>query len=345
MHKTFVSVVLYTRNESEAVIDFLERVGPWLRQRFELHEIVVVDDASTTDELARISEAASRCGVSVVGIELARRHGVEAGIKAGLDRALGDWIFELESARIDFGLDLLEDMYKRASKGHDIVTASGDEGALRSRIFYRIVNRYAELDTPLRTERIRLTSRRALNAMLAMREKVRYRKALYGVLGYRHEHIRYVPTVAEATRGLSGRMDRETSSLAFDILLSFSGFGLRLAHRLSFAFGAVSVAAAFYALVVFLFKRDVVQGWTTVTVLTSGGFAGLFLVLGILGEYLARILIEVRGRPLYAIRDTVVFTPSENGNAESAPLPAFLLRELAPSEPPRPHTPVIGARS
>jgi polyisoprenyl-phosphate glycosyltransferase len=343
-NKTFASVVLYTRNEPAAVSGFVERIGPWLAENFELHEVIVVDDASTADALAPIAETAARYDVNVVAIQLARRHGVEAGIKAGLDRALGDWVFEFETASIDFAPEILAEMYRLASQGCDIVSASGDDGSLRSRIFYRFVNHYAELDVPLRTERIRLVSRRALNAMLAMRDKVRYRKALYAVLGYRHHHLRYLRTAVGPPRR-SGRSDRETWSLAFDILLSFSGFGLRLAHRLSFAFGLLSVGAACYAVVIFLFKNNVVQGWTTVTVLISGGFTGLFLVVGILGEYLARILVEVRGRPLYSIRDTVVYTPTGNGEADLEPTPGFLVDELGEPDSSSLHAATPGARS
>lgn len=331
-YKTFVSVVLYVRDEGEAVGRFIAQVGPWLEQHFSLYEIVVVDDASTSDVLPVIAETAAQHQVNMVAVQLSRRHGVEAGIKAGLDRAMGDWVFELESARIDFSPSLFGDMYLIGSQGFDIVTASGDQGPLRSRLFYRFVNHYANLDTPLRTERVRLTSRRTINAMLAMREKVRYRKALYAVLGHRHHHLRYERTVSASRPGR--QLDRETSSLAFDILLSFSGFGLRLAHRMSIAFGAFSVAVTCYAFVVFLLKSNVIQGWTTLTVLVSAGFAGLFLILGILGEYLARILIEVRGRPLYSIRDTAVFTPADAVGAEAEQPPAFLVREVGlPGEP------------
>jgi glycosyltransferase involved in cell wall biosynthesis len=326
-NKTFLSVVVYTRNDLTAICDFVRQTGTWLQENFELYEIVVVDDASTVNVLPQIAETATSCGVNVVAIQLARRHGVEAGIKAGLDRALGDWIFELESAHVDFELDVLQEMYRWGSEGNDIVTASGDKGSLRSRLFYRFVNYYAELDTPLRTERVRLTSRRTLNAMLAMHEKVRYRKAMYAVLGHQHHHLTYHRTTT-GPQGPTPKRDRETSSLAFDILLSFSGFGMRIAHRLSFAFGAFSVSTVVYAIVIYMFKNDVPQGWTTITVLTSGGFAGLFLVLGLLGEYIARILIEVRARPHYSIRDTLILNPPNVGTEAVQEPPAFLLREM-----------------
>ena len=254
-NKTFLSVVLYTRDDLPALCGFLRQIGTWLQENFELYEIVIVDDASAVDVLPQIAETAAAYGVNVVAIRLARRHGVEAGIKAGLDRALGDWIFELESAHVDFKLEVLQEMYRWGSEGNDIVTASGDRGSLRSRLFYRFVNHYAELDSPLRTERVRLTSRRTLNAMLAMHEKVRYRKAMYAVLGHQHHHLTY-QRITVGPPGLTKKLDRETSSLAFDILLSFSGFGLRIAHRLSFAFGAFSVSTVVYAIVIYMFKNE-----------------------------------------------------------------------------------------
>lgn len=122
-----------------------------------------------------------------------------------------------------------------------------------------MVNRYADLDEPLRTVRVRLASRRSLATMLSMKEKVRYRKALYAYVGARQHHLTYTPTAPPPTER---RLNRETSSLAFDILLSFSGFGLRLAHRLSFAFGAFSLLAIMYTVFVYMFKHNVVPGWT-----------------------------------------------------------------------------------
>lgn len=331
--KVFVSVVVYARDEPDALAAFIARIGPWLDRHFALYEIVVVDDASRIDPLPMVADAAQAYSVPVVSIRLSRRHGVEAGIKAGLDRAMGDWVFELESPGIDFDLDLLIEMYRIGARGNDVVTASGNRGPLRSRLFYRLVNHYADLDTPLRTERLRLTSRRTLNSMLAMREKVRYRKALYAVLGHRHQHLHYRP-IRTAQSRRTRRIDRETSSLAFDILLSFSGFGLRLAHRLSLAFGAFSVGAILYAIGIYAFKSDVIQGWTTLTILISGGFTGIFLILGILGEYLARILVEVRARPMYAIRDTVVVNPPGLRDDGEQTAPAFLRHQLNPRHEP-----------
>lgn len=327
-YKTYLSVVIYVRNEAQSVATCLNELGSFLSEHFEMYEIIVMDDASEDDTLEQARRCALAGNHAVSVMELSRRHGVEAAMQAGLERAVGDWVFELESTVLDFDLELLTLMYTQGSRGFEIVTASGDRGPARSRLFYAVVNRYADLDQPLRTVRVRLTSRRSLNAMLAMKEKVRYRKALYAFVGARQHHVVYPAKPERQGRAPRRRMDRETTSLAFDVLLSFSGFGLRLAHRLSFAFGLLSILAIAYAVFIYLFKENVVQGWTTVTVLTSGGFAGLFLVLGIIGEYLARILIEVRARPLYSVRTTDVAVPP--GSAEAKAEPRFMSAQRDP---------------
>lgn len=324
--KTYVSLVVYVRKEADVVADFLRSACGFLAEHFELYEVLVVDDASADGTLVAARAVALEDEYCLSVVELSRRHGVEAAMQAGLERTVGDWVFEVESAAVDFPLDLLLTMYEQAALGFEIVTAAGDRGSWRSRTFYSAVNRYAELDQPLRTVRVRLTSRRSLNAMLSMKEKVRYRKALYAFVGARQHHIVYQALATPSTRRVERRLDRETTSLAFDVLLSFSGFGLRLAHRLSFAFGALSLLAIAYAVFAYFFQADVVQGWTTVTVLTSAGFAGVFLVLGVIGEYLARILIEVRGRPLYSIRSAEVSVPARS--SQPTAVSAFVTEQV-----------------
>ncbi|GAC1441618.1 MAG: hypothetical protein NVS3B26_11500 [Mycobacteriales bacterium] len=80
---------------------------------------------------------AALCGTPAVSVvELSRRHGVEAGMQAGVERVVGDWIFELKSGVLDFDLELLARMYEQAARGFEIVTAAGDRGSVRSRLFY-----------------------------------------------------------------------------------------------------------------------------------------------------------------------------------------------------------------
>lgn len=307
-HQAFVSLVVYIHSERDTVTAFLREADRVLDETFEHHEIVVVDDDSTDGSAQAVAEIAPSLKGSTTVLELARHHGVEAGILAGLERSVGDFVFELETTLIDFDQHVVRKLFEVASTGVDIVAAGGESGSRKSRWFYRILNRYGNLGVQLASERVRLVSRRALNAMLGLKEKVRYRKALYALTGFRHQRLTYQfgPSAKSAERGVK----RETIGLAFDVLLSFSSVGLRVAHWLSLAFTGFSVLVILYSIGVFLFLDNVVSGWTTLMIVISLGLAGVFLILGIIGEYLARILVEVRGRPLYALRSSRVFHPS-----------------------------------
>lgn len=313
-HQTFVTAVLYVRGEADTMAEFMQDLGAFLAEKFSMSEIVVVvdDGSDKTSEMA--TRATKRLTVPVTVLTLARFHGIETGIMAGLDRAMGDFVFELEGTDIDFPLDLLEQMFVKGRSGYDIVAGVPDAVSRRSRLFYHLVNRYSNLGRDLQTEHVRLVSRRSLNAMLLLREKVRYRKALYVLTGYPYLAIRYRSDHPSARRA-----NRETMGLAFDILISMSSFGLRLAHMLSIVFFSFSLLALGWAAFNFFFNASVVQGWTTIMVLLSGGFAGVFVVLGILGEYLGRLLVETRGRPIYVVRDDITRAPDIIGTEPASP--------------------------
>jgi dolichol-phosphate mannosyltransferase len=160
--------------------------------------------------------------------------------------------------------------------------------------------------------------------MLGLKEKVRYRKALYALTGFPHHRLTYRPVAsAEAA---DRPLNRETAWLALDILLSFSSFGLRVAHILSLAFAAFSFLVILYTIGAYIFLEEVAAGWTTLMIVLSAGLAGLFMMLGIIGEYLARILVEVRGRPLYALRSAKVFHPAPTVLEVSSATDAELLQ-------------------
>ncbi|MNC27009.1 putative glycosyltransferase [compost metagenome] len=223
---------------------------------------------------------------------------------AGLNKSMGDFVFEIESLDLDFDVEILYEMYKTStSKGFDIVAAASDQTGWKSRAFYKLINKVSYLNLSLSTETIRLVTRRALNAMQNLKEKVRYRKALYELTGYSKTLIHYKAVNKSHTR----KVNRENISTAMDVLISFSNFGLRAAHILTFSFFVFSLLMGGYALYNYFFNKSVVEGWTTLMILMSLGFAGLFFIGGVIGEYISRILIEIQNRPFYSTKSVEMY--------------------------------------
>lgn len=307
-HRVFVSLVVYSHNDAEAVVQFLEEIDSFIHDRFEHHELIVVDDGSTdgTPQLVRNV----RPTTTLTLLQLSRHQGSEAAILAGLARATGDWIFDVSSIRRDWTCDLLGRLFNEAALGVDIVAAVGGNAGWARRHAFAMVNRYGSLALPPEAEPVRLVSRRALNAMLDLGERVRYRRALFAVTGFPSGVLRYAPVPGDLKPSR-----RRTRTVAIDALISASDAGLSLAYVVALAFTALSVLAGIYTAAAFVILPDVEKGWTTLMLVTSGGFAAVFFVLAIFGEYVGRILAEVRGRPAFRVgQETVIHSSTGRGN-------------------------------
>jgi polyisoprenyl-phosphate glycosyltransferase len=333
-YRVFASFVVVSDGDA-GLPDFVRRIDRLLAARFDRHEIVVVDNRGE-DGAAGLTAMGEELSGTLVHMVLARSHDPERAMLAGLSRAMGDFVFESSCVDVDWQPELLVEMFETCAGGVDIVDGSSHDPSWARRRFFRSLNRFSYLDIPDAPTSIRVVSRRALNAMLDMREKVRYRRALYAATGFPHANIRYEPTGASGPPDI-GWLPR--IGKGFDVMVSFSDFGLRLANLAALFFAAVALGALVYTLAVFALERDVVAGWTTLMLLASFGLAGVFIVLSLLGEYLARILVEVRQRPPYHLRSVTVY-PSRVARPQPDPAPLFdeaaMAAEFSLADRPRP---------
>lgn len=307
--QAFVSAVVYVHNEQDSVADGIMQLDATLHRIFDHYEIILIDDASTDLTLEQARELDRSLSGTLIMISLSRKHGIEKAMIAGLNKSIGDFVLEFETTRFDHALDLIPAMFRTTQLGVDIVVASPAHGLpWTSKLFYTLVNKISYLQLDLRTESIRIISRRALNAMLNLKEKVRYRKALYAFSGYKKQVFEYTPIHKSDSR--KSGLNRENISTAFDVVVSFSNIGLKLAHYLSILFLLFSLFMTGYAFYNYFFNKDIVEGWTTLMILISVGFTGLFFIIGMLGEYISRILIEIQSRPFYTTSSVEVLRPA-----------------------------------
>ena len=129
MEKNFISAVIYVHNSSERIEEFLGGVMQTLEQNFEHSEIICVNDCSDDDSVGIVKRIASKQkAVSVTVLNMSYFHGVEAAMNAGVDLAIGDFVFEFDAAMPDFDRQEIMNVYKKSLEGFDIVSASPDKG-------------------------------------------------------------------------------------------------------------------------------------------------------------------------------------------------------------------------
>lgn len=320
--KVFVSLIAYAHNEESRIAAFLREHDRFLSETFECYEMIIVNDGSTDRTAEVIEKTAQSLKGNLILINLPWKHGVEPAMTAGLHKSVGDFVYEMESIISDCGNGFLLELYETAVTGYDIVAGVPGTLSFSSRLFYRFINRVSYADLNMTSETVRLASRRAINAMLALKEKFRYRKALYMLTGYPRKNLFY-PVKGKAR---NERFWGENLNLFSDVVIGYSKIGIKLIHFLSatlFLFSLVIGGWAFFS----YFTENVVEGWTTIMVFLSAVFSGLFFILGILGEYIMRILDEVKGRPYYTIASTKVY--SETANTAKSARKSSLEKEIA----------------
>ncbi len=301
--KQFISVIVYV-NDSPTIIDFfIQRLTTQLSEKFENYEIIIVDDRGIHGIEEVIERGAVTVGGKIVLVQMAYEHGRETALLAGVELSMGDFVYEIETISEDYPLEILYELFVKALEGSDIVAAIPERGSIpiASRLFYSLMKRASHLKLDLSTERIRLVSRRAVNAILKSREKVRYRKVLYKYLGFNYATITYKP------KKILKSQRKNKMNLAVEVFLTFSDLGVKISFVAALLFFIVSVGLGAYSLVAYVTFEFVVTGWTTIMLFLSFGFSGLFLILGLMGKYMNMILVEVKNRPLYATRSIKYF--------------------------------------
>jgi dolichol-phosphate mannosyltransferase len=300
-----LSVVVPAYNEEENLDALWERVRPVL-DAVGPSEIILVDDGSSDRTWTSITRLAAS-DPRVRGLRLSRNFGHQAALSAGMEAARGASVCFMD-ADLQDPPELVHELMSRWRAGYDVVyavRASRKEGLVKRvayRGFYRVYRRMANIDVAVDSGDFALLDRKVVERLLALPEHNRFLRGLRSWVGYRQIGVEYDRDERHA--GAPKYTVTRLFRLAFDGILSFSAVPLRLASLLGVvvaAAGALYVAAAIAWRLVF---GDIPQGWTSIIaiVLTVGGMQ--LVVVGVLGEYVARIYDETKGRPNYLVAET-----------------------------------------
>jgi dolichol-phosphate mannosyltransferase len=298
-----LSVVVPVYNEEHVLPLFYERLKAALTTVPCSAEILFVDDGSD-DLTPSLLEALAREDPRVLVLTLTRNFGHQAALCAGLDHCTGDATLMID-ADLQDPPELIRDFHARWKEGYDVVFGRRQrvrEGLLKRviyHLFYRLLRFLANIEIPLDTGDFSLVDRSVVLALRSLPERTRFLRGLRSWVGRRQVGIEYVRSVRQG--GESKYSLAMLFKLAFDGIISFSTAPLKLA----LVMGLVVSAGGFVMILVLVYLRLVrsfdLPGWTSlmVVLLFLGGIQ--LTTVGIVGEYVARIYEEVKGRPLYLL--------------------------------------------
>ena len=307
MHRPALSVVIPCYNE-EATLPLLHaRVSAAAFAAVGAdHEIVLVNDGSRDDSWA-VMQALATADCHVVAVNLSRNHGHQLALTAGLDLCSGQQILIIDADLQDPPELLTEMRAVMARDGADVVYAVRRQRAgetwfkkATAAAFYRVLDRVTDTPIPLDTGDFRLMTRRALDALLALPEQARFIRGMVAWVGFRQVPFPY--DRAERHAGETNYPLAKMIRLALDAVTGFSTAPLRWASHLSVILAGCSLLLLFYIAFGY-FSGGRVQGWTSTMLVVVVLSAIQMFVLGMIGEYLGRLYIEAKRRPLYLVAD------------------------------------------
>jgi glycosyltransferase involved in cell wall biosynthesis len=311
-----LSVVVPMKNEEASVDAFLQAVVPVLRHvAGERFEIVAVNDGSADRTLETLLGWRERLPQLRL-IDLSRNFGKEAALTAGLQHARGEAVIPMDVDLQD-PPELIPTMVERWREGFEVVNArrvlrSGDTPMKRLTAagFYALMHRLSEVPIPVNVGDFRLMDAAVVRALLTLPERTRFNKGIFAWVGFRQTVLDYErPGRRE---GGSAWTARSLWRLAIDGITCFSSLPLRACSLLGVLMGLGAFTyAAFVIASTLWFGRDV-PGYASLIVVMLVCSALIMMSIGVLGEYLARVFVEVKGRPLYIIRRT---WPPQDGAA------------------------------
>lgn len=298
------SFIVPVYNEQETLSELHNRLASVLVQLDGSSEVIFVDDGSEDDSFDRMIEISLRDPRFKV-LQLSRNFGHQTAITAGLDVAAGNAVIVMD-ADLQDPPELVLTMAQRWREGFEIVYAVRKERPGENRFkrftagrFYRLLRRLTDVEIPLDVGDFRLVDRKALEAYKTMRENDRFVRGMFSWVGFKQIGVPY--DRSERFAGQTKYPLRKMVNFAVDGIVSFSNAPLRLALALGFTVSIISFVYGVVAIFLKVSGAFTVPGWTSIIFVASFLGGVQLIVLGVVGEYVGRIYVETKRRPLYIV--------------------------------------------
>jgi dolichol-phosphate mannosyltransferase len=304
------SVVVPVYNEEESIPELVGRLREIMDKLDGPAEAVLVDDGSK-DASYRLLQDAHDADPRFKVIQLSRNFGHQLAITAGMDNASGQAVVVMDADLQDPPEVILE-MAAKWQEGYEVVYAVRQHRLGETRFktvtaatFYGLLRRLANIEQTVDVGDFRLVDRKALDAFLQMREHNRYVRGMFSWIGFRQGAVPYDREPRHA--GTSKYPLRKMIKFAADGLVGFSTAPLRFALVAGFVIAVLAVGYGVVAIALKLAGLPYVPGYASLLV-TIAFLSGVqLMVMGMVGQYVARVYDETRGRPLYLVREAQGF--------------------------------------
>jgi len=309
-----ICVIVPAYNEALSITNTVKNIAQTLEKLSPHWNVVVIDDGSRDTTAATVRNLPQTLNATLV--RFSRNFGKEYAITAGLSYATGDIVICMD-ADGQHSASLLNIMLEKWREGYDMVYAVREDREIESKfkhwgskIFYRIMSGNRRFDIPKDAGDFRLMDRKVVDALCALPERNRFMKGIYAWVGYASIGIPYTPLPREHGESAFSRL--KLLSLAWTGITSFSVMPLRLSSATGVLLALLSFGYGILVVIDHLFFNESIPGWPTVVagMMFLSGVQLLFI--GILGEYLARIYDEVKGRPPYIVAEVSPPTDSDH---------------------------------
>jgi dolichol-phosphate mannosyltransferase len=306
-HAVLLSIVVPVYNEELIIEELVRRMVAAAESITPGYEIIFVNDGSRDSSLEKLQAACANHD-RLRYINFSRNFGHQIAITAGMDYARGAAIVTIDGDLQD-PPELIAEMYAEYLAGYKVVYAKrrarrGETFFKRftARAFYRILARMVSFDIPLDVGDFRLISRDVLEYLKEMKEYDKYLRGQIAWLGFKSTYVYFDRD--ERKYGKTNYPFKKMLRLAFNGITAFSDSPLKWATSMGFIVCAISFLIGIYALFSYFVWHNAIRGWASliISVTFLGGVQ--LLSLGIIGEYIARIISNVRKRPLYVVDST-----------------------------------------
>lgn len=304
-----ISVIVPVFNEESNLLVLHERLVNVITGITNQYEIIFVNDGSKDNSLTVIKTLAQQFP-QIKYIDFSKNFGHQLAVFAGLEHASGNAIVIID-ADLQDPPELIIELHKKLQQGFDVVYAQREQRVgeswhklMTAKLFYRFINRLSDVTIPLDTGDYRIITKKIKDIIVAMPERNKFLRGQIAWAGFNQTSVSYKRD--ERYAGTTNYSYSKMFSFAFDGITAFSNLPLRLATYMGFLVSFVSFLVILYTLYQKYINGNVVQGWSSlmVSILFIGGVQ--LICLGIIGEYLGRIMDNVKQRPLYIVRETNV---------------------------------------